>query len=160
LNEFIIFFILACSVSPLMAEENAFLAVRDQDAWAIEQVMDHKAPGMLVAESGAVHKVNLQTPTATAFQTQTYHFQTETDQAKVNASITDMGSNFIIDISSDQTIQGWLLKRQSTREVFLRGSGSGNPYQCRIRVNRPYIKDFGLTVYVTEDSDPAFVRLF
>lgn len=143
-----------------MAEDNPFLAIRDQDAWVIEQVMDHKAPGMSVSESGSAHKLKPQTPTATPFQTQTYHFQAETDQAKVNASITDMGSNFIIDVSSDQTIQGWLLKRQSTREVFLRGNGGSNPYQCRIRVNRPYIKDFGLTVYVTEDSDPAFVRLF
>ncbi len=35
-----------------------------------------------------------------------------------------------------------------------------NPYKCRIRVDRPYIKDFGLTVYVTQDSDPAFVQLY
>jgi hypothetical protein len=67
----------------------------------------------------------------------------------------------IIDISSDQTIQGWLLKRQSTRAVFLKGgTPAGNPYKCRIMVDQPYIKDFGLTVYVTQDSDPAFVQLF
>ncbi len=35
-----------------------------------------------------------------------------------------------------------------------------NPYKCRIRVDRSYIKDFGLTVYVTQDSDPAFVQLY
>ena len=99
--------------------------------------------------------------TVAVFKTQTYSFQTETDKAKVNVWVTDFGSNFIIDISCDQSIQGWLLKRQSTREVFLKGGApTENPYKCRIRVDRSYIKDFGLTVYVTQDSDPAFVQLY
>jgi hypothetical protein len=155
------FFIISILVSPVFALVNPFMDVRDRDQWALEQVMEHKAPGnSVVSPTHSTAKVKQAIPTATPFQTLTYRFQTETDQAKVNASITDMGSNFIIDVSSDQVIQGWLLKRQSTREVFLRGNASENPYQCRIRVNRPYLKDFGLTVYVTEDSDPAFVRLF
>lgn len=145
--------------SPVMADTNPFLAVRDQDAWAIEQVMDQKPLDTTPAQKPVVRRP-VQTPTATVFATQTYRFQVETDRAKVNALVTDMGTNFIIDVSSDQLIQAWLLKRQSTREVFLRGNAKDNPYQCRIRVNRPFIKDFGLTVYVTEDSDPAFVRLF
>ncbi len=149
------------TVSAAWAQENPFVSVRDNDQWAIEQVMEHKSPDTVSLERVPVKKLKSETPTATPFQTQTYHFQAETDQAKVIAVITDMGSNFIIDVSSDQVIQGWLLKRQSTREVFLRGNDTGgNPFQCRIRVNRPYLKDFGLTVYVTEDSDPAFVRLF
>jgi hypothetical protein len=145
--------------SLVYAQENPFLAVRDRDQWAIEQVMDHKAPDDSGNEVNHTPRKVLGTPTSIPFQTKTYAFQAETDQAKVTTSITDFGSNFIIDISSDQIIQGWLLKRQSTREVFLRGSASGT-YQCRIRVNRPYLRDFGLTVYVTEDNDPAFVRLF
>ncbi|HEY5038262.1 MAG TPA: hypothetical protein VIJ93_04235, partial [bacterium] len=96
-----------------------------------------------------------------SFQVQNYKFQTETDQAKVNVALTDFGTSFLIDVTSDQIIQGWLLKRQSTREAFLKGGvPADNPYQCRIRVDRPYIKDFGLTIYVTQDSDPAFIQLF
>lgn len=157
------FFIISILVSPVLADENPFISVRDRDQWAIEQVLEHKAPDDFGI--GIINRPARKTPTvlatSTPFQTKTYNFQTETDQAKVMTSITDMGSNFIIDVSSDQVIQGWLLKRQSTREVFLRGHApDDNPYKCRIRVNRPYLKDFGLTVYVTDDSDPAFVQLF
>ncbi len=157
-------------ITPAFADENPFMAVRERDQWAIEQVMEHKAPddswaGNSSGETPGAHRakraVPKALPTAISFQTQTYNFQTETDVAKVNALVTNFGPNFIIDISSDQTIQGWLLKRQSTREVFLKGgTPTDNPYKCRIRVDRPYIKDFGLTVYVTQDSDPAFVQLY
>jgi len=152
------------------AEENPFISVRERDQWAIEQVMEHKAPddswsGNPSGGNTGTHRQQRAAPgilpTATLFQTQTYSFRTETDQAKISTLITDFGSNFIIDISCDQSIQGWILKRQSTREVFLKGgTPADNPYKCRIRVDRPYIKDFGLTVYVTQDSDPAFVQLF
>ncbi len=156
-------FIISIMVSPVLADVNPFMEIRDRDQWAIEQVMEHKAPDDFgISPSNRQARKNVMVPpTPAPFQTKTYNFQTETDQAKVNTSITDLGSNFIIDISCDQVIQGWLLKRQSTREVFLRGNAqSDNPYKCRVRVNRPYIKDFGLTVYVTDDSDPAFVQLF
>ncbi len=146
------------------------MTVRDRYQWAIEQVMQHK--GSLYSsssntenspQSGKHKKIN-QGPVATpqpVFQTQTFNFQTETDKAKINVAITNFGTSFIIDVVSDQVIQGWLLKVQSAREVFLKGSApSDNPYKCRIRVDRPYIKDFGLTVYVTQDSDPAFIQLF
>jgi hypothetical protein len=144
------------------------MSVRDRYQWAIEQVMEHKAPD----DSGAGSQSDggprrekraapVTSPTATPFQTKTYNFQAETDEAKVNASITDFGPNFIIDVSCDQTIQGWLLKLQSKKAVLLKGgTPTDNPYKCRIRVDRPYIKDFGLTVYVTQDSDPAFIQLF
>jgi hypothetical protein len=156
-------FIISILVSPVLADVNPFMDIRDRDQWAIEQVMEHKAPDDfgISPSNHTARKTVMVPPTPTPFQTKTYNFQTETDQAKVNTSITDLGTNFIIDISCDQVIQGWLLKRQSTREVFLRGNvQSDNPYKCRVRVNRPYIKDFGLTVYVTDDSDPAFVQLF
>jgi hypothetical protein len=157
-------------LTPVFAEENPFIAIRERDQWAIEQVMEHKvsgdswignSSGGISGSSGARKSVIVKVPTPTPFQTKNYSFQTETDQAKVSALITDFGSNFIIDISSDQSIQGWILKRQSTREVFLKGgTPTENPYKCRIRVERPYLKDFGLTIYVTQDSDPAFVQLF
>ncbi len=157
-------------ITPAIAEENPFIAVRERDQWAIEQVMEHKAPddswaGNPSGETSGTHRAKRAMPkalpTGIPFQTQTYNFQTETDVAKVSALVTNFGPNFIIDISSDQTIQGWLLKRQSNREVFLKGgTPTDNPYKCRIRVDRPYIKDFGLTVYVTQDSDPAFVQLY
>ena len=150
-----------------VASENPFLGVRDGYQWAIEQVMVHKAPektdfptegnGNRAMRSKA-EKTAIPTP---QFQTKTYRFQTETDKAKVDVEVTDFGDRFLVDVTSDQVIEGWLLKRQSTRGVFLKGAGSNdNPYQCRIRVDRPYLKDFGLTVYVTEDSDPAFIQLF
>jgi hypothetical protein len=158
------------TLTPVLAEENPFIAIRDRDQWALEQVVEHKAPGntWVVNSNGgnsgssrAKSTVTVQVVTPIPFQTKNYSFQTETDQAKVSALITDFGSNFIIDISSDQSIQGWILKRQSTREVFLKGGPPAeNPYKCRIRVERLYLKDFGLTVYVTQDSDPAFVQLF
>gem|GEM_PF-2771448 len=154
----------------VFAEENPFIAIRDRDQWALEQVIEHKAPGETwvgnssggkPSSSGPKRTVTVQVPTPIPFQTKNYNFQTETDQAKVSTLVTDFGSNFIVDISSDQVIQGWILKRQSTREVFLKGGPpADNPYKCRIRVERPYLKDFGLTVYVTQDSDPAFVQLF
>ena len=154
-----------------MAGENPFMGVRERDQWAIEQVMGHKAP----EESSMVQTSNENSPKGNkpkmekkgnavpkpVFQTQTYNFQTETDQAKINVEVTDFGNSFIVDVNSDQTIQGWLLKRQSTREVFLKGGApTDNQYKSRIRVDRPYLKDFGLTVYVTKDSLPAFVQLF
>ncbi len=154
------------TISPAMADENPFIAVQERDQWAIEQVMEHKADsGIGNSNEGVTHGDKKTAPkalaTATPFLTKNYSFQTETDEAKVSTLVTDFGSNFIIDVSSDQAIQGWLLKRQSTREVFLKGgTPTDNPYKCRIRVERPYIKDFGLTVYVTQDSDPAFVQLF
>lgn len=150
--------------------ENPFTSVREEYQWAIEQVMEHKAPDVSwdgnqglgipgnARRAGKGRAAVGATPTP--YQTQTYRFQTETDKAKVNATVTDLGAAFIIDVTSDQAIQGWLLKKQSTREVFLKGGLSDNPYQCRIRVERPYVKDFGLTVYVTQDSDPAFLQLF
>lgn len=98
--------------------------------------------------------------TAVPFQPKTFTFVAETDKAKVNVMVTTLDGNFIIDVSADQSIQGWILKRQSTRQVFLKGGAGDNPYQTRIRVDRPYVADFGLTVFVSEDSDPAFVRLF
>ena len=154
--------------STVFADVNPFMAVRDRDQWAIEQVMEHRVPvepqaqplndhsskgkGAKNAPSGQI------TPT---FQVQNYKFQTETDQATINVALTDFGGSFLIDVTSDQIIQGWLLKRQSSREAFLKGGvPQDNPYQCRIRVDRPYIKDFGLTIYVTQDSDPAFIQLF
>ncbi len=162
--------LLFLTLNPVFAAENPFMGVRERDQWAIEQVMEHKAPddswsGNPSGGNTGTHRQQRAVPgilpTATLFQTQTYSFQTETDQAKISTLITDFGSNFIIDISCDQSIQGWILKRQSTREVFLKGgTPTDNPYKCRIRVDRPYIKDFGLTVYVTQDSDPAFVQLF
>ena len=148
-----------------MADENPFVPVRDRFQWGGEQVMQHMGPDYSVVDSGQPgrHKkggIVVVTPQP-VFVTQTYKFATETDQAKISVVITNLGASFIIDVVSDQVIQGWLLKIQSTRKVFLKGGSPGdNPYQCRIRVNRPYIKDFGLTVYVTEDSDPAFVQLF
>ncbi len=158
------------TLTPVFVDENPFMAVRERDQWAIEQVMEHKAPdeswaGNPSGETSGTHRVKRSRPqalpTPTPFQIQAVNFQTETDVAKVSALVTNLGPNFIIDISSDQTIQGWLLKRQSTREVFLKGgTPTDNPYKCRIRVDRPYIKDFGLTVYVTQDSDPAFVQLY
>jgi hypothetical protein len=162
-------FIIFWLVSRALAQDgNPFTDVRDRDQWAIEQVMEHKAPvdswdGS--SNEGGTHRgkrpAPIAPPTATPFQTKSYNFQTETDEAKVGASITDNGSNFTIDISCDQTIQGWLLKFQSTKQVFLKGgTPTDNPYKCRIAVDRPYIRDFGLTVYVTQDSDPAFIQLF
>jgi hypothetical protein len=72
-----------------------------------------------------------------------------------------MEGNFIIDLATDQAIQGWILKKQSTRVALLKGGApADNPYQTRIRVDRPYIRDFGLTVFVTQDSDPAFIQLY
>jgi hypothetical protein len=151
------------------SEENPFVAVRDRYQWGIEQVMAHKPLEPLVdagVEQGpstkpGKTKARKPAETAPSFKTQVYQFQTETDKAKVGVELTDMGSSFIVDLTSDQVIEGWLLKRQSTREVFLKGSGQvDNPYKCRIRVDRPYIHDFGLTVYVTKDSDPAFIQLF
>ena len=160
-------FIFWATATAGFGEVNPFVAVRDRYQWAIEQVMAHKAPDKTAfSTDGAGGRTvqaksgNAPTPTP-EFQTQTYRFQTETDKAKVNVEVTDFGSSFLVDVSSDQTIEGWLLKRQSTRDVFLKGAGpTDNPYQCRIRVDRPYLKDFGLTVYVTEDSDPAFIQLF
>ncbi|HJT23268.1 MAG TPA: hypothetical protein VJ873_01745 [bacterium] len=149
----------------LFADENPFMAVRERYQWAIEQVMEHKAfdentiTGQPTGNGDKKVKI-AQTPTP-VFTTQTYRFQSETDKAKVNVQVTDFGNSFIVDVTSDQAIQGWLIKRQSTRDVFLKGAGpTDNPYQCRIRVDRPYLKDFGLTVYVTQDSDPAFIQLF
>lgn len=144
------------------------MGARDRDQWAIEQVMEHKVPddswSRSLDEGGSYQgKRNAPVipPTATPFQTKTYNYQAETDEAKVNASITDFGSNFIIDVSCDQTIQGWLLKLQSTKKVLLKGgTPTDSPYKCQIKVDRAYIKDFGLTVYVTQDSDPAFIQLF
>ena len=146
------------------------MAVRDRDQWAIEQVMEHRVadepqPQSLNDHSlkgkGAKAKeapLGQSTPT---FQVQNYKFQTETDQATINVALADFGGSFLIDVTSDQIIQGWLLKRQSSREAFLKGGvPPDTPYQCRIRVDRPYIKDFGLTIYVTQDSDPAFIQLF
>ncbi len=148
-----------------MADENPFVPVRDRFQWGGEQLMQHNPPDYSAFVSGQPRRHEksgglVATPPP-VFATQTYKFSTETDQAKISVVITNLGTSFIIDIVSDQVIQGWLLKIQSTRKVFLKGGAPGdNPYQCRIRVNRPYIKDFGLTVYVTEDSDPAFVQLF
>ena len=158
--------LLFLTVSPVLAEGNPFMAVRDRDQWAIEQVMGHKVPEASWPAQGS----NTQTPprkkkaqappAAPVFQTRTLNFGTETDQAKVSVRLTDLGTSFLLDVTSDQTIQGWLLKRQSTREAFLKGGVSDNPYQCRIKVERPYLKDFGLTLYVTQDSDPAFIQLY
>jgi hypothetical protein len=145
-----------------MAQDNPFMAIRDRDQWGIEQVMQHKIPDYSNPTQSGRHPKRVM-PVVTVqptFTTQTYNFVTETDQAKINVAITNFGVSFIVDITSDQVIQGWLLKKQSTRETFLRGRASDNSYKCRISVNRPYLKDFGLTVYVTEDSDPAFVQLF
>lgn len=148
------------------ADDNPFVGVRDRYQWAIGEVMAHKAPEDYIqfpAMEGKGRKgtSGLQkTPTA-VFQSKTYTFKTETDKARVNAQVTDFGNSFLVEVTSDQVIEGWLLKRQSTRDVFLKGTGStDSPYQCRIRVDRPYLKDFGLTVYVTQDSDPAFIQLF
>jgi hypothetical protein len=159
-------FIISIITLQAFADGNPFMEVRERDQWALEQVMEHKAPEVTWAgesngssESHRVKKASVGTPTPTPFKVQTYIFQTETDEAKVCASITDFGSNFTIDVTSDQAIQGWLLKRQSTRQVFLKGA-SESPYKCRIKVDRPYLKDYGLTVYVTQDSDPAFIQLF
>jgi hypothetical protein len=167
LSDFVTFISLVFLImSPAMAEENPFVAVQERDQWAIEQVVEHKADSGIgnsnVVDARGGKKTGPKAlATATPFLTKNYSFQTETDEAKVSILVTDFGSNFVIDVSSDQAIQGWLLKRQSTREVFLKGgTPSDNPYKCRIRVERPYIKDFGLTVYVTQDSDPAFVQLF
>jgi len=168
-----IFLILLFPGSGIAAEstqgENPFMAVRDRYQWGIEQVMAHK--GIEPAQE-ETNQGGTSTKTAKArkpktgdsiaeFKTQVYQFQTETDKAKLGVEVTDMGSSFIVDVTSDQVIEGWLLKRQSTRDVFLKGTApSDNPYKCRIRVDRPYLKDFGLTVYVTQDSDPAFIQLF
>ena len=166
----ILFLFLTLLIPELVgAEENPFMAVRDRYQWTIEQVMAHKSPDEAgYSLNGAGNQPgkgkgkSRKEPTPTpVFQTQTYRFQTETDKAKVNVEVTDFGGSFLIDVLSDQVIEGWLLKRQSTRDVFLKGAGvTDNPYQCRIRVDRPYLKDFGLTVYVTQDSDPAFIQLF
>lgn len=144
---------------PIFVEANPFLSVREQDQWAIEEVMEHNVPDAHpVQERRYPPKPVAAEPT---FQIQTLSFSSETDQATVKVVLTNLGNSFILDVSSDQAIQGWLLKRQSTREVFLKGEApSDNPYKCRIRVERPYLKDFGLTLYVTQDSDPAFVQLF
>lgn len=144
------------------------MSVRDRYQWAIEQVIEHKVPDesqTLDDQSTKGKKAKGKKPASIvatpSFQVQNYKFQTETDQAKINVALTDYGGSFLIDVTSDQIIQGWLLKRQSTREAFLKGGvPTDNPYQCRIRVDRPYIKDFGLTIYVTQDSDPAFIQLF
>lgn len=143
------------------------MAVRDRYQWAIEQVIAHKPMVVVVdlnqeqTSTNKNQRTKIKPETQPVFKTQVYQFQTETDKAKVGVELTDFGNSFLVDVSSDQVIQGWLLKRQSTHDVFLKGSGStDNPYKCRIRVDRPYIKDFGLTVYVTQDSDPAFIQLF
>lgn len=151
-------FLLSATV---LAQDNPFLAVRDQDQWAIGEVMEHKVPDPVSAPSFQGPKRGTAPPPKPTFQIQTLQFGAETDQATVKVTLTNLGNSFVLDVTSDQAIQGWLLKRQSTREVFLKGGApTDNPYKCRIRVERPYLKDFGLTLYVTQDSDPAFVQLF
>lgn len=163
-DTFIIFVLLVPTLGA--TEENPFMAVRDRYQWAIGEVMGHKAPGNYTEfpatdEKAHKGKNGLKNTPTTVFEERTYQFKTETDKARVNAEVTDFGNSFLVEVTSDQVIQGWLLKRQSTRDVFLKGMGSADsPYQCRIRVERPYLKDFGLTVYVTRDSDPAFIQLF
>jgi hypothetical protein len=156
---------LALTVTPVLADENPFTPIRERDQWAIEALMEHREPSSAAVgyegNKKPMKKAKAAATVTVPFQTKTYAFQTETDVAKVNVTVTSMEGDFIIDVSTDQTIQGWMLKRQSTRQVFLKGGPpNDNPYETRIRVERPYIADFGLTVFVTQDSDPAFVRLF
>ena len=153
-----------------LAKENPFVGVKEKFQWAMEQVMQHRAPEEMAnsdpSETGGGKtpghpRPKAQAPDKPAFQPRTLQFQTETDRARVTASVTDMGESFLIDVTSDQSIQGWLLKRQSTRTAFLKGGAPGeNPYKCRIRSDRPFLNDFGLTVYVTDDGVPAFVQLY
>lgn len=162
MSHFVTFISLAFMAVPVMSADNPFLAVRDQDQWAIGEVMEHKVPEpVLSAPSFQSPKRGTAPSPKPTFQIQTLQFGAETDQATVKVTLTNLGDSFVLDVASDQAIQGWLLKRQSTREVFLKGEApADNPYKCRIRVERPYLKDFGLTLYVTQDSDPAFVQLF
>ncbi len=138
----------------VLATDNPFDVVRDRYQWAIEELGQYHQPPKF---AGPTRKRTAQV--AVPFKTQTLEFGTETDKAKIEVTLTSLDGGFILDLSSDQAIQGWILRRQSTRQVFGKGVASG-ARKLRIRVNRPYFPDFGITVFVTEDSDPAYVRLF
>lgn len=157
-------FFLFFTVAGLLADENPFLAVRNRYQWAIEELVEHKNPGapsFPAVGSGERRKRKPAPLNKTPFQAQSYRFESDTDRAKVVVTVTAREGDFIVDVVSDERIEGWVLKRQSTRQVFLKGDAStDNPYQLKIRVERPYVPDFGLTLFVTEDGDPAFVRLY
>ena len=104
------------------------MPIRERYQWAIEQLMEHQKRTDWSQLDVTVKKEKLKRlkeiaqATAVPFQPKTFTFVAETDKAKVNVTVTTLDGNFIIDkFLADQSIQGWILKRQSTRQVFLEG---------------------------------------
>lgn len=137
----------------LWAEENPFLKVREKYQWAIEEIgRYHRTKPEAAPRKGQG---------VVPFKAQTLSFGTETDKARITVTLTTQEGGFILDVASDEPIQGWILRRHSTRLAIQKGGATGvNSNKLRIRVGRPYLTDFGLTVFVTADGDPAYVRLF
>jgi len=87
------------------------------------------------------------------------HFEAATSWALIKADVTDYGSRFHVAITLDQPATAFQLKLQSTKEVLLKG-GLNNQLSFAFDYEQPYIRDYGLTVFVTDNSYPCFIQLF
>lgn len=87
------------------------------------------------------------------------NFEATTSWALIKATVTDYGSFFNVDVSTDQPAYGWQIKLQSTKEVLLKGSLNGQT-QFSFKCERQYIRDYGLTVFIGDNGYPCFLQLF
>jgi len=88
-------------------------------------------------------------------------FQGTTARASITANVTDYGNHFTVDVTTDQPANGWVVKYQSSRKEVLKGS-LNSQYKFSFDCSEKFIRDFGLTVFVGDNSDlyPCFLQLY
>lgn len=101
----------------------------------------------------------LQQPSPTPIPLE-YTFSSKTVWANLTAHITDFHGHFRVAVESDSPIDGWIIKRISSKKIVTKGA-ENSAYNFTFDVQETFSNDYSLTVMVTKDgmTNPALLPL-
>ncbi len=89
-----------------------------------------------------------------------YRFQSDTAWGPLNILVRTLSGSFKVEVKSDSTALGWILKEESDNRTISKG-GLSPETQFQFGVNQPFQGPYRLTVYLDSDHEevPASIRL-
>jgi tetratricopeptide (TPR) repeat protein len=90
-----------------------------------------------------------------------YPFQSDTAWGPLNILVRNLGGSFKVEVKSESTALGWILKEESDNRTISKG-GLSPETQFQFGVNQPFQGPYRLTVYLDSDHEevPASIRLY
>jgi len=168
--------VLLLLAAPAFCGSDPFENVITKWAWAINELQSHRRESPVTyppvnsqssqtAPSGGHHAVkNHKAETTTTKPVDLpapikSTFKANTAWTGITANVIDFGTHFTVDVTTDQPANGWALKRQSTKEIVLKGS-LNNQFYFQIDCPEKFVRDYGITVFIGDNSYPCFIQIF